>query len=106
VSASHIAAAVLLWTGVAAEVICVAGVLWFRDAFDGLHFAAAATTIGPVLIAIATALTGFSSASGTLDCISACVVLVLLNPMLTSATGRAARDPQSSLAAETPPEQT
>jgi multisubunit Na+/H+ antiporter MnhG subunit len=89
---THVVATVLLWCGVAAELLCVVGVVWLRDAFDGLHFVAAATTVGPVLIAVAVILTGFPSVAGTIGCVSACVALLVLNPMLTSATGRAGRN--------------
>jgi multisubunit Na+/H+ antiporter MnhG subunit len=92
VSGSDVAATVLLWAGVTAELVCVAGVLWFRDAFDGLHFVAAATTIGPALIAAAAVVTGFPSVAGTIGCVTACVLLFGLNPVLTSATGRAGRN--------------
>jgi multisubunit Na+/H+ antiporter MnhG subunit len=92
VTANHVIASVLLWCGVAAELICLAGVVWLRDAFDGLHFVAAATTVGPVLFAVAAILTGFPSSAGTIGCVVACAALLLLNPMLTSATGRAGRD--------------
>ena len=88
---------VLLWAGVAAELLCVLGLVWMRDAFDGLHFVGAATTIGPVLVGVAVLLTGFSSPSGTIGCGIACLVLFLLNPVLTSATGRAGRQLTGSL---------
>ena len=91
-SAVDIAATVLLWAGVIAELVCVLGLVWMRDAFDELHYVAAATTAGPVLIATAAGLTGFSSLAGTTEVVTACAALFVLNPVLTSATGRAGRD--------------
>ena len=90
-TAVHVAATTLLGLGVGAEVICVVGVVWMTDGFDALHFTAAATTIGPLLVATAAVLTGFSSLSGTIECVTACVVLFLLSPVLVGATGRAGR---------------
>lgn len=89
---AEIAAAVFLWTGIAIEVACIIGLVWLRDPFDGLHFVAVATTAGPVLIAVAVVMTGFSSLAGTTECVAACAVLFVLNPVLTSATGRTGRD--------------
>jgi monovalent cation/proton antiporter MnhG/PhaG subunit len=91
VTVAEAAASVLLWLGVATEVVCLVGVMWMRDALDQLHYAAAATAVGPVLIAVAAGLTGFSSVSGTIGCVVACALLFVLNPVLTSATGRAGR---------------
>lgn len=90
-TAAHLAAQVLLWTGVAAEGICCVGVWWMRDVFDRLHYAAAATSAGPVLIGISAAITGAGSLSGTVEAVTAMAVLLLVNPVVTHATGRAAR---------------
>ena len=91
-SSSDVVATALLWLGVTAELVCLLGVMWMRDAFDELHYVAAATTVGPLLIAVAAVLTGFSSLAGTTECVTACVALFVLNPVLTSATGRAGRE--------------
>lgn len=80
-----------LWLGIACELVCVAGVLWFRDGFDQLHFASAAATVGVAAIAVAVGLTGFSSPSGTIECIIALGLLFLLAPVATSALGRLGR---------------
>ncbi|WP_181139117.1 monovalent cation/H(+) antiporter subunit G [Streptomyces sp. Ru72] len=90
-SAVRIAADVALAAGVIAQLVCCLGVWWMRDVFDRLHFAAAGTTVGPVLIGIAVALTGFSSASGTVQALTAVAFLALFNPVLTHATARSAR---------------
>lgn len=64
-TAAQLAALVLLWSGVASELICCLGLWWMRDVFDRLHFAAAATSVGPVLIGVSAAVTGTGSLSGT-----------------------------------------
>lgn len=89
-SAHLVVADALLVAGVAAELLCVLGVCWMRSTFDKLHFAAAASTLGPVLVAVATVLVGFSSPSATIQCAVALAAIVLLNPVLTHATGRLA----------------
>jgi monovalent cation/proton antiporter MnhG/PhaG subunit len=91
VSAVRVVADVALAAGVVAQLVCCLGVWWMRDVFDRLHFAAAGSTVGPVLIGVAVALTGFSSVSGTVQALAAVAFLVVLNPVLTHATGRAAR---------------
>ncbi|WP_324788266.1 monovalent cation/H(+) antiporter subunit G [Streptomyces sp. H51] len=90
-SATRVAADVALAAGVLAQLVCCVGVWWMRDVFDRLHFAAAGSTVGPVLIGVSVALTGFSSPSGTVQALAATAFLVLLNPVLTHATARAAR---------------
>ena len=84
-------AQVLLWAGVAAEVVCCIGLGWMRTVFDRLHYAAAATTLGPVLIGISAAVSGAGSTSGTLEVATAAAVLLLVNPLVTHATARTAR---------------
>ena len=91
-SAVRVAADVTLGAGVLAQLVCCLGVVWMRDVFDRLHFAGAGTTVGPVLIGVSVALTGFSSPSGTVQSLAALAFLVVLGPVLTHATGRAARD--------------
>jgi monovalent cation/proton antiporter MnhG/PhaG subunit len=91
VSVAEAAARALLVMGVAAELVCCVGVWWMRDVFDRLHFSAAGTTLGPVLIGVSVVLTGFSSLSGTVQSVAAVVFLLVLNPVLTHSTARAAR---------------
>lgn len=90
-NATQVAAQVLLWAGVAAELVCCVGVWWMRDVFDRLHYAAAASTLGPVLIGISTALTGTGSLAGNVEAVAATAVLLLVNPLVTHAMARAAR---------------
>jgi monovalent cation/proton antiporter MnhG/PhaG subunit len=92
VSARTLVADVLLGLGVLSEVLCCIGLFWMRDVLDRLHFAAAGTTVGPVLVAVAVLLTGTSSTAATVELVAALVLLLLLNPVLTHATGRAFRN--------------
>lgn len=81
---------VLLGMGIVAELICVLGVCWMRDAVDKLHFVAAGSTLGPILVGAAVILTGFASASATIQSVVALAAVAVLNPVLTHATGRLA----------------
>lgn len=81
----------LLGLGCLSELICIAGVLWFRDGFDQLHFSGAASTLGLFFILAALFVQGFSTVSGTIDCAVALALTFVLNPVMTSATARAGR---------------
>jgi monovalent cation/proton antiporter MnhG/PhaG subunit len=94
-----LAADVLLGLGVAAELLCVVGVLAMRTTYDRLHYSAAATTI-PAFLVLAAVLAREHLSSGGLDAIAAVGLLFLLNPALVIATARAARridEPESEL---------
>jgi multisubunit Na+/H+ antiporter MnhG subunit len=94
---SDLAVDVLVGLGVAAELLCVAGVLVMRTTFDRLHFAAAATSV-PAFLILAATLVREHFSSGGLQAVAAVVLLFLLNPALVIATARAARridDPES-----------
>lgn len=80
----------LLGLGVAAQWICCIGLVVMRNAFDRLHYAGAASTVGPLLILAAVlAQRGLDSAG--LQAIATVGFLFLLNPVLVTATARAAR---------------
>lgn len=81
----------LLAFGCLCELVCVLGVLWMRSGFDQLHFSGASSTVGLLAVAGAVAVTGFSSASGTIDCEVALGITFVLSPVVVSATGRAGR---------------
>jgi monovalent cation/proton antiporter MnhG/PhaG subunit len=81
---------VLLGFGVTAQLICCLGVLLMRNVFDRLHYASAATTVGPVLIGTAV-LVRESVSAGGLQTIAIVSLLFLLNPVVEIATARAAR---------------
>ena len=44
---------VLVWAGVAVQLVCLLGFMTARSTIDRIHFSSAATTIGPSLIAAA-----------------------------------------------------
>ena len=88
--ASDLAVDVLLGLGVAAELLCVGGVLVMRTVFDRLHYAAAATSL-PALLVLAAVLVREHLSAGGLEAIAAVFLLLLLNPALVIATARAAR---------------
>lgn len=91
-SAAELAAQVLLWAGVAAQLACCVGVWWMRDVFDRLHYTAASATVGPALIGTSVVVTGGAgSVSSTVEVVTAAAVLLLLSPVVTHAVGRAAR---------------
>jgi monovalent cation/proton antiporter MnhG/PhaG subunit len=79
-----------LGLGVACQIVCCLGVVVMRSAFDRLHYAAAGTTLGPVLIGTAVLIRESVSAGG-LEAIATVALLFLLNPVLTIATARAVR---------------
>lgn len=91
-SAAHLIAQLLLWAGVAAQLVCCVGVWWMRDIFDRLHYTAGAAAVGPALIGASVVLTGGAgSVSGTVEVVAAMAVLLLLSPVVTHAVGRSAR---------------
>jgi monovalent cation/proton antiporter MnhG/PhaG subunit len=80
---------ILLAVGVALELVFSIGVLVARDALDRLHYAAAAATVGPILLGAAILVDEGFSAAGVSTIVTV-GFLVLLNPVLTIATARAA----------------
>jgi monovalent cation/proton antiporter MnhG/PhaG subunit len=80
---------ILLAVGVALELASCIGILVARDALDRLHYAAAAATAGPVLLGAAILVNEGLSAAGVSTIVTV-GFLVLLNPVLTIATARAA----------------
>jgi monovalent cation/proton antiporter MnhG/PhaG subunit len=81
---------VLLALGVVLELLCCVGVLVMRDVFDRLHYATAGTTV-PAFLVLAAVLVREHVSSGGLQAIAAVAILFLLNPILVTATARAAR---------------
>ena len=88
--AANVAVDVLLAAGVALELLCVAGVVLMRSTFDRLHYASAATTV-PAFMVLAAVLVREHLSSGGLEAIAAVGLMFLLNPVLITATARAAR---------------
>jgi monovalent cation/proton antiporter MnhG/PhaG subunit len=87
--ASDLAVDVLLALGVAAELLCVAGVLVMRTTLDRLHYAAASTTV-PAFLILAAVLVREHLSAGGIEAIAAVALLFLLNPAVVITTARAA----------------
>jgi monovalent cation/proton antiporter MnhG/PhaG subunit len=81
---------VFLVLGVGCQIVCCVGVMAMRTVYDRLHYAAAATTLGPIFIGLAVLIRESVSAGG-LETIATVALLFLLNPVLTIATARAAQ---------------
>ncbi len=81
---------VLLGLCVAAELLCCLGLVAARTVFDRLHYAGAATTVGPFLVAAAVLVEEGWTLSG-INALLAAVLLLVLNGVLTHATARVAR---------------
>jgi multisubunit Na+/H+ antiporter MnhG subunit len=82
---------ILIGLGVGIELLCCLGLVAMPSAIDRLHYAGAATTAGPALIAAAVCVEeGLFTANG-LNAIAVAVMLALLGAALTTATGRAIR---------------
>jgi multisubunit Na+/H+ antiporter MnhG subunit len=91
VSAHEIAVHVLIWTAVATELVCCIGIVAARDTFARLHYSAGASTLGPILVAVAIAVEeGVRSIAASAALVVA-VFLLLGSPAVTIATARAAR---------------
>jgi monovalent cation/proton antiporter MnhG/PhaG subunit len=90
VSARDLIVDVLLGLGTGAEAVCCVGMVVMRNAFDRLHYGAAATTVGPILIGAGILVRESVSSSG-LETIATVALLFLLNPVVETATARAAR---------------
>jgi monovalent cation/proton antiporter MnhG/PhaG subunit len=88
--AANVAVDALLAAGVALELLCVAGVVVMRTTFDRLHYAAAGTTV-PAFLILAAVLVRERLSGGGLEAIAAVGLMFLLNPVLITATARAAR---------------
>jgi monovalent cation/proton antiporter MnhG/PhaG subunit len=90
VDVSDLSVDLLLGLGLAAQAICCIGLVVMRDAYDRLHYAAAGSTVGPLLILAAVLVRQHLSAAG-LEAIAAVVILVAAAPVLVTVTARAAR---------------
>ena len=90
VSFQEIAIPLLLAVGVAGFAITSAGLLVSDDAYDQIHFLAPGTLVGSVAIPAAVVLhEGLSQAGAKAILIG--ILLFFSNPVLSHATGRAAR---------------
>jgi monovalent cation/proton antiporter MnhG/PhaG subunit len=80
----------LVAAGVAGELVCCIGLVVMRDVFDRLHYAMASTTLPPFVIAAAVVV----EEGWTQPAINALLIagaLFVANPVLATATARAAR---------------
>jgi multicomponent Na+:H+ antiporter subunit G len=82
--------AVLLGLGVAAALLSCVGVLVMRNALDRLHFTAPASTVSPVLFALAVLVEEPLSSAGV-KAVLVAALIIITTPVLTHATARAAR---------------
>ena len=85
-----VAVDLLLAVGVTLELVAVTALLTMRDVYDRLHYAGAATTLGPISIAVAVALNESVSSSGLLALATGLFVF-LFGPVSTHVTARVAR---------------
>jgi multicomponent Na+:H+ antiporter subunit G len=91
VSVADVIVAVLVVVAVLVAVLSCLGVFLARDPFDSLHFTTPAAVLSPVLIAIAVVIEeGIGSQAG-IKAIVVALLLLVLNPVLSHATARAAR---------------
>jgi len=91
VSAHEIAVHVLVWTAVATELVCCVGILVARNALARLHYAAASSTLGPILVAVAIGVEEGVRSTAAAAALVIAVFLLFGNPAVTVATARAAR---------------
>jgi multisubunit Na+/H+ antiporter MnhG subunit len=82
---------VLVWLGVAVELACCVGLVAMRSAIDRLHYAGAATTVGPALVAAAVCVEEGVFTTNGLNAIAVTVLLALLGAALGVSTARAIR---------------
>ena len=89
--AHEIAVHVLVWTAVATELVCCIGIVAARNVFARLHYSAAASTLGPTLVAVAIAVEEGVRSIAAAAALVVAVLLLLGGPAVTIATARAAR---------------
>ena len=82
---------VLVWLGVAVELVCCVGLVAMRGAIDRLHYAGAATTVGPALVAAAVCVEEGLFTTNGLDAIAVALLLALLGGALGVSTARTVR---------------
>jgi monovalent cation/proton antiporter MnhG/PhaG subunit len=90
VTAHDLAIDMLVGAGVAGELLCCLGLVLMRDVFDRLHYAMASTAVPPFLIAAAVVVEE-DWTQPTINALVIAAALFLVNPVLATATARAAR---------------
>jgi multisubunit Na+/H+ antiporter MnhG subunit len=81
----------LVWLGVAVELVCCVGLAAMRNAIDRLHYTGAATVAGPTLVAAAVCFEEGLFTSSGLNVIAVALLLALLGGALGVATARTIR---------------
>ena len=81
----------LVWLGVAVELLCCVGLVAMRNAIDRIHYAGAGTVVGPALIAAAVCVEEGLFTTNGLSAIAVAAMLALLGSASTIATARAIR---------------
>jgi len=90
VSAHDLGIDVLVGLAVAGELLCCVGLIVMRNIYDRLHYATAATTVPPFLLAAAVIVEEDWTQPG-INALVVAAALFLMNPVLAHATARAAR---------------
>ncbi len=92
---SHWIAGILLFAGVGVALLCCFGLPLLRGPFNKLHLVGPASTLAPLLIAAAVvAEDGWAVTSA--KAVLVALILVVVSPVLTHATARAARRREKS----------
>lgn len=95
---------VLVWLGVAVELVCCVGLAAVRQPIDRLHYAGAATVVGPALVAAAVCFEEGLFTTNGLNAVAVAVLLGLLGGALGVATARAIRLRERGTLESTPAE--
>lgn len=82
---------VLVWLGVGLQLACCVGLAAMRRPIDRLHYAGAATVVGPALVAAAVCFEEGLFTTNGLNAVAVAVLLALLGGALGVATARAIR---------------
>jgi multisubunit Na+/H+ antiporter MnhG subunit len=82
---------VLVAGGVAAQLVCCLGLLAMRNAIDRLHYAGAAATVGPALIAAAVCVREGLVSSQGLNAVLIALLLAFGSAAVAGATARVIR---------------
>jgi multisubunit Na+/H+ antiporter MnhG subunit len=95
---------ILVALGVGIELAACLGFLTMRSAIDRLHYAGAATTVGPALVAAAVCVDEGVFTTNGLNAIAVALLLALLGGALGVSTARAIRLRERGSLASTPAE--
>ena len=89
-SAHDLVLDVLVGLGVTGELLCCLGLIAMRNVYDRLHYALAASTVPPLLIAAAVLVEEGWTQPG-INALVVAAALFVINPVAAHATARAAR---------------